>query len=90
MQTHETMLESDGLRPNDRQGTPRIDVVVMPDEGDPEAGLPGGAQGGIDEQETIIDDPVRMYLREIGRVSLLKAADERHPRHLRQVHQTGQ
>ena len=25
----------------------------------------------------IIDDPVRMYLREIGRVSLLKAADER-------------
>ena len=26
----------------------------------------------------MIDDPVRMYLREIGRVSLLKAADERH------------
>ncbi len=31
------------------------------------------------ELETVemIDDPVRMYLREIGRVSLLKAADER-------------
>ena len=31
---------------------------------------------GLDTVE-MIDDPVRMYLREIGRVSLLKAADER-------------
>ena len=30
------------------------------------------------ESSEMIDDPVRMYLREIGRVSLLKAADERH------------
>ena len=29
------------------------------------------------ENVDIIDDPVRMYLREIGRVGLLKAADER-------------
>ena len=29
------------------------------------------------ENVEMIDDPVRMYLREIGRVSLLKAADER-------------
>ena len=29
------------------------------------------------ESADIIDDPVRMYLREIGRVSLLKAAEER-------------
>ncbi len=29
------------------------------------------------ESSEMIDDPVRMYLREIGRVSLLKAADER-------------
>ncbi len=33
-------------------------------------------QQGIDSTE-MIDDPVRMYLREIGRVSLLKAAEER-------------
>ncbi|MDD9994437.1 MAG: hypothetical protein OXS35_01630, partial [Dehalococcoidia bacterium] len=32
--------------------------------------------GDFDNTE-IIDDPVRMYLREIGRVSLLKAHDER-------------
>ena len=31
---------------------------------------------GVDSAE-MIDDPVRMYLREIGRVSLLKAAQER-------------
>ena len=31
---------------------------------------------GLDTPE-MIDDPVRMYLREIGRVSLLKAAEER-------------
>ena len=34
------------------------------------------SSGQIEEHE-ILDDPVRMYLREIGRVSLLKAADER-------------
>ena len=37
------------------------------------------AKNGSDEwdQLEMIDDPVRMYLREIGRVSLLKAAEER-------------
>jgi len=34
------------------------------------------AERGWDSSE-MIDDPVRMYLREIGRVSLLKAAEER-------------
>ena len=33
-------------------------------------------QQGVGSAE-VIDDPVRMYLREIGRVSLLKAAEER-------------
>lgn len=37
---------------------------------------PGSATEEADSSE-IIDDPVRMYLREIGRVSLLTAADER-------------
>ena len=31
----------------------------------------------VDEGAELIDDPVRMYLREIGRVTLLTAADER-------------
>ena len=31
----------------------------------------------VDEGSDLIDDPVRMYLREIGRVTLLTAADER-------------
>ena len=31
----------------------------------------------VDEGTELIDDPVRMYLREIGRVTLLTAADER-------------
>ena len=35
-----------------------------------------GWEQGPDSSE-MIDDPVRMYLREIGRVSLLKAAEER-------------
>ena len=38
-----------------------------------------GADSESEEAETseLIDDPVRMYLREIGRVTLLNAADER-------------
>ncbi len=36
----------------------------------------GEAGGDVDDHE-MLDDPVRMYLREIGRVSLLTARDER-------------
>jgi len=41
-----------------------------------EADIEKAWQQGLDSAE-MIDDPVRMYLREIGRVSLLKAAEER-------------
>ena len=34
-------------------------------------------EAGAEEGTELIDDPVRMYLREIGRVTLLTAADER-------------
>lgn len=44
------------------------------------------------EEQDIIDDPVRMYLREIGRVSLLRAKDEKllaskmeQDRHIRKI-----
>jgi RNA polymerase primary sigma factor len=49
-------------------------VMGMPaPESDAEAELASGAA----ETSDLIADPVRMYLREIGSVSLLKAADER-------------
>jgi len=41
-----------------------------------EADIEKAWQQSLDSAE-MIDDPVRMYLREIGRVSLLKAAEER-------------
>ena len=59
-------------------------AAVVPDP--PEGELPPGAatatENQVDQQEDLegselIDDPVRMYLREIGRVTLLTAADER-------------
>ena len=49
----------------ERQGISETEVPV--DEGDIEQVIPEGVS---------IDDPVRMYLKEIGRVSLLSAADE--------------
>ena len=47
-----------------------------PKESGIEADIEKAWQQGLDSAE-MIDDPVRMYLREIGRVSLLKAAEER-------------
>ena len=54
------------------------------DEGDngqkPQNGVKSGAKNTWEqslESADMIDDPVRMYLREIGRVGLLKAAQER-------------
>ena len=49
----------------DTAGTNEAEPVV--DEGDLEQNIPEGVS---------IDDPVRMYLKEIGRVSLLSAIDE--------------
>ena len=44
----------------------------------PDPSKPKEAEGNLDLQSAeMIDDPVRMYLREIGRVSLLTAKDER-------------
>ena len=76
-----TLLADAGIDPSARvamQGTVALDdewgTEPSPKELDREADLESDAE--IDPGE-MIDDPVRMYLREIGRVSLLKAQDER-------------
>ena len=53
-------------------------ATATDDDSDSES-EPGTRTTWSQDIETVemIDDPVRMYLREIGRVSLLKAADER-------------
>jgi RNA polymerase primary sigma factor len=60
---------------------------VGPDEERPEAAEEGPADADIENEEMeweaetesleVLDDPVRMYLREIGRVRLLTSSDER-------------
>ncbi|MCI0868539.1 MAG: RNA polymerase sigma factor RpoD [Chloroflexi bacterium] len=50
-------------------------AVSGPDEAQSQTGL--DAEWEKDMETVEIDDPIRMYLREIGRVSLLKKSDER-------------
>lgn len=58
-------------------GTDADDTADKPvDDREAEAAIQKAWEAGIESSE-MIDDPVRMYLREIGRVSLLKAAEER-------------
>ncbi len=60
----------------DQENWPAPQVTVVeephPDDAEPEA----EAAPDLEEHE-MLDDPVRMYLREIGRVTLLTAQDER-------------
>ena len=75
--------EDDPLRSGDRRLNTKAD---RPDEEErdskpadvreAESAIQKAWEQGLESSE-IIDDPVRMYLREIGRVSLLKAAEER-------------
>lgn len=53
------------------------DVADDANNEETEADAQAAWQESIEASE-MIEDPVRMYLREIGRVGLLKAADERH------------
>ena len=61
----------------DGEGEPSDADVEAEQREEAEAEAQAAWQESIESSE-MIDDPVRMYLREIGRVSLLKAADERH------------
>ena len=79
----------DGVRPDDDETSPSSDTTEAKSDGDSEE--ESDSKGGTSsknsgagtaweqslETSEMIDDPVRMYLREIGRVSLLKAAEER-------------
>ncbi len=56
----------------------RLGAIPSSDgSGDSAAARPAAEWDQSMDTVEIIDDPVRMYLREIGRVSLLKAAEER-------------
>ena len=57
-------------------GEPSEDEESDGDQGPKRLDSPPQWQEGLETAE-MIDDPVRMYLREIGRVNLLKAAEER-------------
>ena len=82
-------LREDGVLPNERaEFTPNAvdeDASKADDENEDRAqkakdeereAINAAWQQNLETAE-MIDDPVRMYLREIGRVNLLKAADER-------------
>ncbi len=81
-----TRTTEDGFQKSEHDNSNRSEEVFaeMDASGDSEApkiGFNGMNSEGVLEKDAgvseIIDDPVRMYLREIGRVDLLKAAEER-------------
>lgn len=73
-----SFTESSGVTPNDiDESKSNADVGSGTDgENDEKTAVNLAWSQGLDTPE-IIDDPVRMYLREIGRVGLLKATEER-------------
>ena len=73
-----TPVTDDDDDDDESKGPPNAEVKSAKErEDEAEAEAQAAWQQSLESSE-MIDDPVRMYLREIGRVSLLKAADERH------------
>ena len=80
-----TRTTEDGFQKSEHDNSNRSEEVFADmdssDAEEPKIGFNGLSSEGVLEKDAgvpeIIDDPVRMYLREIGRVDLLKAAEER-------------
>ena len=80
-----TRTTEDGFQKSDHDNSNRSEEVFADmgssDAEAPRIGFNGLSSEGVLEKDAgppeMIDDPVRMYLREIGRVDLLKAAEER-------------
>ncbi len=76
-----TRTTEDGFQKSDRSEDIFTDMGPADGSIAPRLGFNGLSSEGVVEKEVaapeMIDDPVRMYLREIGRVDLLKAAEER-------------
>ena len=80
-----TRTTEDGFQKSDHDNSNRSEEVFADmgssDSEAPRIGFNGLSSEGVLEKDVgppeMIDDPVRMYLREIGRVDLLKAAEER-------------
>ena len=80
-----TRTTEDGFQKSEHDNSNRSEEVFADmgssDAEAPRIGFNGLSSEGVLEKDAgtpeMIDDPVRMYLREIGRVDLLKAAEER-------------
>ncbi len=80
-----TRTTEDGFQKSEHDNSNRSEEIFADmDDSDaaaPRIGFNGLSSEGVLEKDIstpeMIDDPVRMYLREIGRVDLLKAAEER-------------
>lgn len=68
-------LSENGVEIIEAERRPRTLVEEESEEEEPKLG--GEPEVGLEREEEVIDDPVRMYLREIGRVHLLNAAGEK-------------
>ena len=76
-----TRTTEDGFQKTDPDNSNNSEEVFAGMDAAPRIGFNGLSSEGTLEKDAgapeMIDDPVRMYLREIGRVDLLKAAEER-------------
>ncbi len=81
-----TRTTEDGFQKSEHDNSNRSEEIFAEMDGSddseaPKIGFNGMNSEGVLEKDIpapeMIDDPVRMYLREIGRVDLLKAAEER-------------
>jgi len=72
------MVIEERKRPAEPWPEPAAELEEWEEEMKPEVEPEVGVEAALElEEQEVVDDPVRMYLREIGRVHLLTAADEK-------------